>query len=279
MNFRTICTTIGSPAEKDTLTAAMDCARLWQAHLDVICTATRTFEPEAMMPDYGIPGVIETLTLDAEQDAQTALDQTEAMVRAALAVEGFSWSCQRVEGDTVSVARSVVDACRFADLAVLAHANRTDVENQTLFAAMLSGSRVPVLLIPPSRAPRFSRVVVAWDDSPQSLAAVRAALPLLERANEVSLLMIAPAEASPAGFAPAGAVAEMLSRHNVRAEITLHTRDRTPIADVLKGFAAEKRADLIVMGAYGHSKMRERLLGGVTLSMLRDPAVPLFLAH
>ena len=277
MNFRTICTTISSPADTDTLTAAMGCARLWHSHLDVICTATHTFEPEVMMPDYGMPGVLETLADDAEQDARTALDQTEAMARDALAHEAFSWSCQRLQGDTVSVARSVVDACRYADLAVLAHARQTDVENQTLFSAMLSGSRVPVLLVPPSHTPCFTRIVVAWDDSPQALAAIRAALPLLERASAVSLLMVGPDNG--ADFTPGEAVAQMLSRHNVRTTVTHRPRDKTPIADVLKTFAAEQRADLIVMGAYGHSKMRERLLGGVTLSMLRNPDVPLFLAH
>lgn len=277
MKFRTVCTVISSPADTGTLTAAMGCARLWQSHLDVICTATHTFEPEVMMPDFGMPGVIETLTDDAERDAGTALDQIEAMARAALAHEAFDWSCQRLQGDSVSVARSVLDACRFADVAVLAHASRTDVENHTLFSAMLSGSRVPVLLVPPSHTPRFTRIVVAWDDSPQALAAIRAALPLLERASAVSLLMVGPDTAD--DVTPAEAVALMLSRHNVRVTVTHRPRDKTAIADVLKAFAAEQRADLIVMGAYGHSKMRERLMGGVTLSMLRNPGVPLFLAH
>jgi len=144
----------------------------------------------------------------------------------------------------------------------------------------LRGGR-PVLVVPDSYAgERIPGTVVAgWDGSLQALRALSAALPLLVRADGVKLALINPDEiAGPHGEEPGADMALYLARHGVRVDVVVERTDATAGA-ALAGLATDYDAGLLVTGAYGHSRYREWVLGGVTRELLERAPVPLLLAH
>jgi nucleotide-binding universal stress UspA family protein len=126
-------------------------------------------------------------------------------------------------------------------------------------------------------APR--RILLAWNESDEALAAARTALPLLIGAETVRITVIDPPVHSPTRSDPGGLLSQYLSRHGVSCEIDVLSKTMPRVSDVLMRHAADIEADLIVMGAYGHSRFREAILGGATRNMLEHAKIPVFLAH
>jgi len=145
----------------------------------------------------------------------------------------------------------------------------------------LFASGRPVIIVPPTPAAivRPTTVVAAWDGSPQAARACNDALIFLQQAERVVLLVGVPADP---GENDEPAVEDMvahLKRHGVAAEVVRLTLERGDIGKLLLAKAKELKADMIVMGAFHHSRWREFILGGVTLTMLEEATLPLFMAH
>jgi nucleotide-binding universal stress UspA family protein len=139
----------------------------------------------------------------------------------------------------------------------------------------------PVLVVPPDYAdqPLASTVVAGWDGSTQALRALAAALPLLERADSVRLAVVNPDRLSDLhGEQPGADMALYLARHGVKVDVVLE-RTHATVGAALMAQARAAGAGLIVAGAYGHSRYREWVLGGVTRELLERTPVPLLLAH
>ena len=144
----------------------------------------------------------------------------------------------------------------------------------------LHGAR-PVLVVPPGYrgAPLPGTVVAGWDGSRQALRAMTAALPLLVRADAVKLALINPDQLSTQhGEQPGADLALWLARHGVRVDVMLE-RTTTTAGHALAALARDSGAGLMVCGAYGHSRYREWMLGGVTRELLARAPVPLLIAH
>ncbi len=144
----------------------------------------------------------------------------------------------------------------------------------------LRGPR-PVLVVPPGYAdqPIASTVVAGWDGSTQALRALAAALPLLERADGVRLVLVNPERLSDVhGEQPGADMALYLARHGAKVDVVLE-RTHATAGDALMALARAAGTGLIVAGAYGHSRYREWVLGGVTRELLERAPVPLLLAH
>jgi nucleotide-binding universal stress UspA family protein len=121
--------------------------------------------------------------------------------------------------------------------------------------------------------------MVAWNGSAEAAHALRAAVPLLAMAGKVWLVTIAePGEKARFDLPPIEG-AQYLSRHGIECEMVEVPRDKAGIADTLRSAAEVRGCGLMVMGAYGHSRLAEMLLGGVTRKMLADPQLPILLAH
>ena len=174
---------------------------------------------------------------------------------------------------------------RYADLTILGQRNpagddaawaRPRPEHVTL------ASGRPVLVVP--FAGRFAtlgrRVVVAWDASREAARAVADAMPLLAAAEGVTVLAVDP-EVGPAaqGELPGTDIALHLARHGVKVQIERTVSAGVPIGEVLLSRLADFGADLLVMGAYGHSRARELLLGGATRSILASMTAPVLMSH
>ncbi|MDO9218227.1 MAG: universal stress protein [Lacisediminimonas sp.] len=212
------------------------------------------------------------------QRATKALDSAEAVSRSA----GASRIERRLMDD--EAAAGITLQARYSDLVVLSQEDRNEAmmggaENFPEFVLLNCGR--PVLIVP--YAGHFpavgKRVLVAWNGSRESTRAVTAALPLLQQADKVEIAVINPDQDSDVhGPQPGADIALYLARHGVKAETMMESAVKDP-GEGLLSLAADLSSDLLVMGAYGHSRFREILLGGVTRKLLSSMTLPVLFAH
>lgn len=189
----------------------------------------------------------------------------------------FDW-CE-VVGD--SLGHGVVGEAAFADLLILGQPARADEDGAAphgFTESVILASGTPAIVVPhPHRQETIGdSVLIAWDGSVASARAMKSALPLILPDAQVHVAVWAKHQPT-APFSRLDAVAWLL-RHGIDAQ--LHRRDPVAhVADELAGLAAEVRADLVVMGCYGHSRVREQVFGGVTRSSLATLPVPILMAH
>lgn len=171
---------------------------------------------------------------------------------------------------------------RMADLTIMARAVSHERAHRAMLERVLFKSGRPVLLVPsaPRQDRRWERIIIGWNAKDEAMRAVTSALPLLQRAREV---VIATVDAVPSksghGEAPGRDLAALLAGHGVLVEVrNLDSMGRSE-ARALLDEAAGFGADLLVIGAYGHSRAREFLFGGVTRELLAASPLPLLLAH
>jgi len=223
-----------------------------------------------------------------ESDFQGLRDAAHARLEAfrqdALRLGVSSLETRMVDDDT---RYALLLQSRYADLVVLSQ-DRPDAPERALPARVrhlpeflaLRGAR-PVLVVPPhyDKASIPGVAVVGWDGSMQAMRAIAAALPLLQRAENVKLALINPDQLSDLhGEEPGADMALYLARHGVRVEVVCE-RTRSTDGAALVALARDSGAGLMVTGAYGHSRYREWVLGGVTRELLERAPVPLLLAH
>ena len=171
---------------------------------------------------------------------------------------------------------------RYADLAVVAQAPQDGFEpmNGPRPEDLLFGCGRPVLMVP--RYGDFPRmgdhVLVAWNGSAEASRAVHDAFPFLAQARKVTILSVNP-DADETGDLPGADIARHLARHGIDVVVTRTDGRDIDTSDVLLNFAADEAADLLVMGGYGHSRLREFAFGGVTRSILRTATLPVLMAH
>lgn len=177
---------------------------------------------------------------------------------------------------------NVLVHCRPTDMVVIGQANpdRPEPMRELLIETVLFESGVPVLLVPYIGSTSFQpkNVLVGWDGSSTATRAIHSALPVLEKADEITLLVIEKSS-NAANGQPGADVANYLARHNMKVTIKVITNPQTGIADTVLNHVSESGNDLVVMGGYGHSRMREFLFGGATREILESMTVPVLMAH
>ncbi|MBY0564607.1 MAG: universal stress protein [Hyphomonadaceae bacterium] len=171
---------------------------------------------------------------------------------------------------------------RVADLVVMARAEAHQRARQALIERVLFRAGRPLLLTPaaPVRERRWERFVIGWNAKAEAMRAVSAALPLLQRAQEV---IVATVDAKPNeaghGEAPGHELAHHLAKHDVQVSVRNLDSMGREVEDALLAEVAAIGADALVLGAYGHSRAQEFLFGGVTRALLAEAPVPLLLSH
>lgn len=179
---------------------------------------------------------------------------------------------------TSDVPELLVQEVRLRDLTVLPAVPEN--HNYRWYAeSIIFGSGRPVVILPPQgREFVLHTVVIAWDGSRPAARAVADALPILERAKEVRVLTVFH-EKELSSKSPAADLSGHLERRGIAAKVDCVDAAQRRIGEVFKSYLDSNKTDLFVMGAYGHSRIREFILGGATLSMLSNPPVPLLLSH
>jgi len=177
----------------------------------------------------------------------------------------------------------------YARLADLVVAGQTDLDDPESFVAeqfienLVMAAGRPVLVVPSSGS--FTEcgmhILIAWDGSREATRAVHDALPFLSHARKVTLITVnAERDAPDCPRIPGADIAVTLARHGVKVEVREVAAERdTPVGDVLLSQASDLDCDMIVMGAYAHTRLRELVMGGATRTLLRSMTVPVLFSH
>ena len=254
---------------------AISIASAMGAHLAGVAFAYEPVIPGSVF-DGIAPSVIETCRAENQRAAQRAKQQfDEAARRAATSVE----SSILVAG-VAGAAETFGRMARGYDLSVVAQPRTGDElpEDEIIQAALFNSGR-PVLIVPYIHKTGFAldRVMVCWDGSRNAARAIADAMPLLQKAGKVDVVTIDSRERQ---NELAGAeIAQHLARHNLKVELKPIVAPDTGVASTILNYAADSSIDLIVMGGYGHSRLREFVLGGATRGILGAMTVPTLMAH
>jgi nucleotide-binding universal stress UspA family protein len=172
-----------------------------------------------------------------------------------------------------------VQLARVHDLTILDAADISDTSQRTVVEDALFDSGRPVLLMPRhGGSVRPRRMAIAWDGSARSARAVKDALPLLVSAEAVVAITVE-GEKDLSSMAPGADLATYLARHGIECKLATLAAEARDAAERLRLFIAEEEMEMIVMGAFVHSRFRQAILGGFTQTMLDEPPVPLFMAR
>jgi nucleotide-binding universal stress UspA family protein len=168
-----------------------------------------------------------------------------------------------------------------ADLVVIGHPRPGGLPDDWSAETMLLATGVPVLIVPNSWSTETigATVLVAWNASREARRAIADAIPLLQNARAVSVIVVDAQRNARHGQEPGADIALYLSRHGINVTVDQARSDGRSVAQAIADHALLIGADLLVLGAYSHSRSREALFGGVTRSFLKTAAFPLFIAH
>ncbi|MGP6088215.1 universal stress protein [Antarctobacter jejuensis] len=279
MQFKSILTVV---TDHDLLASTLDhaaaVAQGCGAHLDAIC-----FGVDRTQTGYYYAGANAMVLQETLTRANAEAEALAAAAREALGKTDILWGVDHGVAQLADIGRHVAARARFNDLVVLPqpYGPGRGVEMEPVIEGALFDGQVPVLVVPDGVAPKASpeRVVIAWNESNEALRAVRSALPLLVKAKAVHVVVIDPPKHGPSRSDPGGLLSEFLARHGVKPEVDVLAKTLPRVSDVLMRHVTDIDADMVVMGAYGHSRFREAILGGATRSMLEQTKVAAFMAH
>jgi len=282
MAFKSILTILTNPADAElAISSAAKLARSQDAHLDVLVLGVdRT---QVGYSYIGSGAVLMQVGIDrAEADARAL----ETAAKAALAGESgdLRYSVEAVVTQLGALTDLVASRARFADLVVLPRPYGPGIgtEAEAVIEAAMFEGKAPVLVLPAKGLGENvvpKRIVVAWNQSAEAMVATRLALPFLKAADSVNITVIDPPTQGEERSDPGGMLCQLLVRHGVHAEVSVLARSLPRISDVLARHVWDQNADMLVMGAYGHSRFREAILGGATRNMLEKAEVPVLMAH
>lgn len=279
MILKSIATILHDPkADFGALEYAIQVARKWEAHLHIVVAGVNRVDPDVYYVGAQ-PIDIRTNYEQASADA-TAV---EKKLRARLDAEDIKWDVQTVTLMAAGIGPFLSSHMRFFDLMVLPlpyEDGRSQID-VSVFEGCIFGARLPAIVVPKDFAgnPPQDHILMAWDNSPEALAAARAARPIASAVDLTEICIINPTPVGDDRSDPGGDLARYLARYDANVKVTVSAKLKFDVATQLVQIANEKGADLVVMGAYGHSRLREAILGGATRTMLRQAKVPVLLAH
>ncbi len=268
----------------DTKTAAVPLAQMAAlaeesgGHAEALCLGV-----DRSQTGYYYAGANAMILQETLSRAKEEAVEARAFAEETLSKAGVLYSAEEGVAQLADLGRHVAHRARFSDLVVLPgpYARDTGPEAEPIVEAALFEGRAPVLIMP-RKAAVFAKpktVLVAWNESLESMTAIRKAHPFLKAADLVRVVVVDPPQHGPERSDPGGMLSQMLSRHGINCEIDVLSKTMTRVSDVLMRHAVDTNADLMVMGAYGHSRFREAILGGATRNMLEQAKVPVLMAH
>jgi len=264
-------------AESPALEFAVELARASSAHLTAVVCAGVPLYQEYLL------GTVIYEAYQTEVGRQTeAAEAVCARVRRRLETAGIAFEVRTIIVDMDILPMDAVVHARYADLVLIGH--RSAFGDGRLWDRIVQNvvfqSGRPILIVPERAHLPLEKVAVGWNASREAVRAVHDAMDLITAAAQVDIVTV---DAVPSddghGEEPGAGLAAHLSRH-VR-NVSVHRLDSQgrSIGEVLQGFARDRGAHLLVMGAYGHSRMWEMLLGGATRDVLANATIPILLSH
>ena len=253
-------------------------AEAHDGHADALCLGV-----DRTQTGYYYAGANAMILQETLTRAQSEAAEILGYANLVLEKSDVRWSAEDGVAQIADLGRHVALRARFSDLVVLPkpYGNDHGAEVEPVVEAALFEGHAPVMVVPDGYKGKgsFPTVLVAWNESSEAMTAIRRAMQFLIAADLVRIVIVDPPTHGPERSDPGGLLSQMLARHGVQCEIDVLSKTLPRISDVLIRHAVDTSVDLVVMGAYGHSRFREAILGGATRNMLEQADMPVFMAH
>jgi nucleotide-binding universal stress UspA family protein len=255
---------------------AISVAATFDAHLAAI-----GFDYAPVLPPVDTVSAIPSDILDAEREAnRKAASDAIARFEEAARLAAVSAESRLVEASVSGATKVLGTIARTFDLSVVGQAEPKSMRDNLMIEGALFDSGRPVLVVPYIQRAglKLDRVMVCWDGSRNAARAINDAMPFLSRAKAVDVVTIS-AGKDKSGEIKGVDIAQHLARHGLNVELRRINAGDVDVANVILSDAADRDADFIVMGGYGHSRLREFVLGGATRGILSSMTVPTLMSH
>jgi nucleotide-binding universal stress UspA family protein len=255
---------------------AVSMAAAFQAHALGVAFA---YEPIVAYSATGaIPAeFLEAQRSEADKTARKSIDRFEEAAKRA----GISWETRVLSASISGASDQLGRIGRRFDVIVLGQPTRDKpMPDEVIDEGVLFDSGRPVVFVPfiQKEGMKLDRVVVCWDGGRAATRALADSMPFLEKAKQVEVVVVG--SKPPKSDEISGAdIGQHLARHGLKVDVKRITSPDIDVASTILSYAADVSADLIVMGGYGHSRLREFVLGGATRGLLESMTVPVLMSH
>ncbi|HET7586727.1 MAG TPA: universal stress protein [Gammaproteobacteria bacterium] len=280
MNYASLLVHVGQAVYRNALIeVGLKLTETFNAHL----TALHIYSPvHYAYGGLGTWSAMEALLRDEEEAAR----QRDVAFKAKFESQARRFEALRSEWryESGELIRTLAQHARYVDLLVMGQHNPDEASlgayDKPVEVALMAGR--PVLVAPYAWRSEVvgRRIVVAWNATRESTRAANAALPLLIRAASVDIVVVGEDKQFSTGYGegPGSDIALYLARHGIKSSVSRIPREEWSVSEVLLSIIADRGADLLCMGAYGHSRLRELILGGVTHDLMHHMTVPTLIA-
>ena len=245
------------------------------AHLNICLGVGRLSLPSAV-----VVSEVQGLLNQTNEDRGVAAKAfgSEALRRAQS--EGVTASLELVCGDYSHTSRILTGFARASDISILQSRDRLFGLSETVIEELMFSSGRPLILLPAkwNGNVAFPHIVVAWDGSAKAARAIGDAMPFIDAATNIEIVTIE-GDSNRGKQIEGVDIASRIARHSRNVHLTQLPCTSGDIAQTLRDHVAMTRADLLVMGAYGHARFRQFIIGGVTRSVIADPPVPVLMSY
>jgi len=255
---------------------AISVAEAFGAHVLGIAVSYEPIIPGTVMG--GIPPeIIESQRVESDKKARTAVDRFEQAVKRA----GISAETRTISASISGAADQIGRMGRRFDLVIVGQPERQkSLPDEVVDEGVLFESGRPVIFVPfiQKGGMKLDRIMVCWDGSRAATRAIADALPLLQKAKQVEIVIVSDKPGKKDEI-PGADLGQHLARHGLKVEVKRITSPEIDVPSTILSYAADSSADMIVMGGYGHSRLREFVLGGATRGLLESMTVPVLMSH
>jgi len=255
---------------------AVSVAEAFGAHLLGIAVSYEAVIPGTLLG--GIPPeIIEAQRVESDKKAGTAVSRFEKAAKLA----GISAETRIISASIAGAADQIGRIGRRFDLVVVGQAGRQEsLPDEVVDEGVLFGSGRPVIFVPfiQKGGMTLGRIMVCWDGSRAAARAVADAMPFLQKAKQVEIVIISDKEGNKDQI-PGADLGQHLARHGLKVDVKRIISPDVDVPSTILSYAADSSADMIVMGGYGHSRLREFVLGGATRGLLESMTVPVLMSH
>ncbi|TBF24533.1 universal stress protein (plasmid) [Rhizobium leguminosarum] len=277
MTIKTVLSVLGVNHFDADLKGAIDFCETRGAHLTAMVISM------GAAPPIGSAEIVSTVWIEERQREVDSLADKASEIKAILARSEASSEVQEIYTEFAWADEDIAERALYADLVLIGPQAAGDRElRRRVIDGALFRSPTPMLINPKKTNIGFApkSILLAWDSSDEASRAARQSIEFLQAAESVHVTLVDPRASSSAnGEEPGADVATFLARHGIEVDVDCVASGGRRVDEVLRQHSVDVAADMIVMGAYNHSRLQQRLFGGVTRSMVEETKVPLFLAH
>jgi nucleotide-binding universal stress UspA family protein len=274
--IKDIIVNLGLGAQDPAGSFAVSVAEEFEAHLLGVAFAYEPIIPGSVMG--GIPPeFIESQRAESNKKAQDAIARFEQLAKR----EGISYETRVVSATIAGASDQLARMGRRFDLVVVGQPEHgKPMPEEVVDEGVLFESGRPVIFVPfiQRTGLKLDSVLVAWDGSRAATRAIGDAMPFLEKAKQVEVVVVG-GKPPKSDEAPGADLGQHLARHGIKVTVKRITAPEIDVQSAILSHASDSSTDMIVMGGYGHSRLREFVLGGVTRGLLESMTVPVLMSH